>query len=222
MANELEKIIGDKTVTPPEGENPVVSDELQKKVEQKANLEKAIAEAQDTLRTTRQKIKEARGETVEDELPKIDDTDPSAKAWNKRIQDTTAPIASQLEKQKEEVRTFALRRFLADKPSLAKNPEKLKELMTNYDRLKVATEQTQEGVLIDLEKAYGATFHEELVSAARNARLEHAKEEMIQSDIAISKGATSETTTPPAKRPMSAEDRAIVAQWEANGAPKLD
>lgn len=219
MANELEKIIGEKTVeTPAPNKQESISPE-----EKKANLDRAIAEAQDELRKTREATRKAKqGVLEEEDLPKIDDTDPNAKAWNKRIQDNTAPINSQMERQKDEVRTFALRRFLQDKPSLSKSPEKLKELMTNYDRLKVATEQTQEGILIDLEKAYGATFHEELVSAARNSRIEQAKEDMIASDIAISHGATSETTTPPAKRQYTAEERQILATWEQHGAPKVD
>ncbi len=202
---------------------PPIQDENKEKEEKKANLEKAIAEAQTTLRETREQIKKAKtGTVVEEEIPQIDDTDPSAKAWNKRIQDTTGPISSQLERQKEEVRTFALRRFLSDKPSLAKNPEKLKELMSNYERIKVATEQTQEGVLLDLDKAYGATFHEELVNAARNARIDQAKEDMIASDIAIDRGANTEQAAKPTKRQYTAEEKRIVEMWELHGSPKID
>lgn len=193
-----------------------------KKVEIKANLDKAIEEAQETLRQTRNKIKEAKTAVVEDNLPQIDMEDPSAKAWDKHIKESTAPLSSQLEKQKEEVRTFALRKFLADRPSLANNKEKLNEFMSTYDRLKTSTEQTQEGVLMDFDKAYGATFHEELISAARTARLDQAKEDMIYSDIAVDKGATSEPNTPPTKRRLSAEEQQIVSQWEVYGAPKLD
>lgn len=216
MENEkLEEIIAEK----PAGALPE-QDEIKKKEEQKANLDKAIAEANDELKRKRQALKDNKPE--EDDLPKIDLKDPSAQAWDRRIQESTATVTTQLDRQKEEVRTFALRRFLSDKPSLARNPEKLKELMSNYERIKTATEQTQEGVVMDLEKAYGATFHEELVSAARNARLDAAKEEMIASDIGISRGSNSESSPPPQKRKLSAEEAQIVAQWESHGAPKID
>lgn len=218
MADEkkLEEVIADKPAP--------ASTEQDKKEEVKANLDKAIVEAQETLRQTRADIKKAKTATeIEDEnLPEIDMNDPSAKAWDKHIRQAVAPASSQLEKQKDEVRTFALRTFLKDKPALAKNPEKLKELMANYDRIKVATEQTQEGILLDLDKAYGATFHEELISAARNRRLDQAKEDMISSDIAIDRGATAEPDVVPKKRPMTAEEQRIVEQWETMGAPKLE
>lgn len=213
MADELEKVVAETETASPKEE---------KKEEIKVNLDKAIAEAQEELKRTRAQIKEAKQGKEEEDLPEIDMNDPSAKAWDRHIKKSLEPASSQLEKQKEEVRTFALRRFLKDKPSLAKNPEKLKELMFNYDRIKIATEQTQEGVLLDLEKAYGATFHEELVHAARNARVDQAKEDMIYSDIAIDRGSTGESAKPPTKRPLSPEDQAIVAQWEQFGAPKLN
>ncbi len=216
MANDekkLEDVIAE--VAPASGEQD-------KKEEVKGNLDKAIAEAQETLRQTRAEIKKAKEQPAEeDDLPEIDMNDPSAKAWDKHIRKAVAPASSQLEKQKDEVRTFALRTFLKDKPSLSKNPEKLKELMNNYDRIKVATEQTQEGILLDLEKAYGATFHEELISAARNQRIDQAKEDMISSDIAIDRGATAEPDVVPKKRPMTSEEQRIVEQWETMGAPKL-
>lgn len=196
--------------------------EIAKKEEIKVNLDKAIAEAQEELRQAREAAKKAKDAPVEEEIPQIDDTDPSAKAWNRRIKETVAPLSSQVEKQKEEVRNFALRRFLSDKPSLAKNPEKLKELMANYDRIKVATEQTQEGVLLDLDKAYAVTYHEELLSGSHEYRVGKAKEDMIAADIAISRGSSSENAAPPAKRPLSPEEQRIVEQWETMGAPKLD
>ncbi len=212
---KLETIIAEPT--------PAASTE-DKKAEQKANLDKAILEAQETLRQTRADIKKAKTaeEIAEDNLPQIDMEDPSAKAWDKHIRKTTAPYSEQLEKQRDEVRTFALRKYLADKPSLAKNPEKLKELMSNYDRVKTSTEQTQEGVLMDLDRAYGATFHEELISAARNSRIDRAREDMIYSDIAVDKGAGNEPNTPVTKRRLSAEEQRIIDSWNANGAPQID
>lgn len=218
MADEkkLEDIVAE-----PAPVSGVQDDELKKKEEQKANLDKAIKEANDELRRKREELKRP-SEVVEDNVPQIDLNDPSAKAWDKHIRDNTAPLSSQIEKQKDEVRTFALRRFLADKPALARNPEKLKEIMSTYDRIKVATEQTQEGVLMDLDRAYGATFHEELIAAARGSRLDTAKDEMIASDIAISRGATSEPSKAPVKRQLSADEQQVVAQWERHGAPRID
>lgn len=218
MENEkkLEEIIAEKPVTAESKQEGVTPEE------KKANLDRAIEEAQGTLRSLRKDIKIAKTGEPEDDLPQIDLNDPSAKAWDRRIKESNAPLSSQLEAQKSEVRTFALRRFLADKPSLANNPEKLKELMGNYDRIKVATEQTEQGVLMDLDKAYGATFHEELVAAARSGRIEQAKEDMIASDIGISRGSSAEATPKPEKRRMTAEEQQIVAQWESFGAPKID
>lgn len=213
MPNELEKLAETVDASP-------TQEKSQKEIE--ANLDKAIDEAKAELKRVREEIKIAKSVVVEEELPQIDMSDPSARAWDKRIQDSSAPISSQLEKQKEEVRSFALRKFLVDKPSLANNPEKLKEFMQTYDRIKVATEQTQEGVLMDFDKTYGAVFHEELISAARSGRLDQAKQDMILSDIAISRGATSETSQVPVKRPNSAEDQRIIDTWELNGAPKVD
>lgn len=209
----------EEPIVVPAPTSPEPDPEIKKKEEQVANLNKAIEEANETLRIKRQAIKEP---IANEEVPVIDMNDPAAKAWEKHINDKTAPLSSQLERQKEEVRTFALRKFLQDKPSLAGSPEKLKELMANYDRIKVATEQTQEGVLLDLDKAYGATFHEELISAARQGRLERAKEDMIASDIGISRGTDSEPERQPQKRRLSAEEQKIVEGWETFGAPKID
>lgn len=209
-------------VVPVVPQAPVQETELQKKAEQKANLDKAILEAQETLRKTREATKLARNPVIEEELPQIDLNDPSAKAWDKRIQDTSAPYAAQLEAQKNEVRTFALRRFLQDKPSLAQNQEKLKELMSNYDRLKVATEQTQEGVLLDLEKAYGATFVQELTQSSRDRDLNRAREDALFSEPGISRGANGEISEQLAKRQYTAEERKILEQWTLHGAPEVD
>lgn len=214
MADEKKE----ETVAAPAQASPE-QEELKKKEEHRANLEKAIAEAEETLREKRKLIKTV---VVEDDTPKIDDTDPSARAWNRRITESIAPVTSDLEKQKTEVRTFALREFLTDKPALANNPEKLRELMSMYDRLKVATEQTKEGVLIDLDKAYGATFHSELRAAAKNARIDAAKEAMIESDVAVTRGSSAEAAARPEKRQYTAEERKIIEGFELHGAPKID
>lgn len=220
MADEKEVVVpvGDTPQTPPEGAKPEVKDDEQLKKEQKENLDKAILEAQDTLRGLRKDIKvekEAPKPTPEPErIPEIDRNDPNAKAWVREISDHTAPLSSEIEKGKEEVRNFALREFLADRPSLAKSPEKLKELMTNYDRIKTASERTKEGVLLDLEKSYAVTFHEELISAARNARVNNAQADALFAAPAISRGisdqAPQDTSVP---RKYTEEEKAQLAKW---------
>lgn len=226
MANEEEvkPIVEETPATTEETpkEVPQEDPEIVAKEERKANLDRALAEAQEELRRVREeKRKEKLAPVAAEEIPQIDDTDPSAKAWTRRINDSTAPIASSLDRAKDEVRSFALRRFLSDKPELAKSPEKIKELMSVYDRIKVATETTQEGVLIDLGKAYGATHYDELQNAARDRRLQDAKEDMLFSDAGISRGSSSEAAPAPTKRTYTAEERKIIEQWEASGAPKL-
>lgn len=223
MANEGEVVV-EQPVAPKVGEEVIPKlaeqDDLKKKEEHKANLEKAISEGTEELRLIREAKKRESG-TPAEEIPVIDGNNPDVKAWDKRIGDTVAPALNQIEQQKTEVRTFALRKFLADKPALSKSPEKIKELMLNYDKLKTSTEMTNEGIQLDLEKAYGATFHEELTSIARQGRVDQAHMDMISSDIAIDRGASSETTEAPRKKQLSAEEQAIIGQWEQFGAPKL-
>src|SRR4051812_34976502 len=95
--------------TPPAGEKePEESPEVKAKKEQLANLNKAIADEQDRLRKAREARRTGKSveEIEEDELPKIDLDDPSAKAWDKRIREATAPANRELEKAKEERRIF--------------------------------------------------------------------------------------------------------------------
>src|SRR3990167_8186002 len=99
--DELEKILladDEKKTQPPALENPkketpeekTEDEEVLKKEEQLINLGKAIAEANEELvkiRKEKAKVKI----TDEDELPKIDMEDPSAKAWEKHISDKMLP-----------------------------------------------------------------------------------------------------------------------------------
>jgi len=204
-------------VEPQQEEKP--DPEVLKKEEIKANLSRAIIEAQDELKRIRkekQKLKSVGIQSPEeDELPKIDMDDPSSKAWDKHIREQVNPVQSELEQEKAEIRTFAMKKFLEDKPSLASKPEKIKELMATYDRIRTSTERTQEGVLLDLDRAYAATFHVELLDAARGRRIEQAQADAIFSDIAVSKGATSYTSkddSSPVEK-LTEEDRAILARW---------
>lgn len=219
--NDLRAILGEDTdPTPPadatvpkkEPEPSEEDKEVARKTQVKANLDKAILEAQETLRKTRKATKNPKADEDED-IPQIDMDDPAAKAWDRRIRETSAPIAAEMEKEKEEVRTFALREFLQDKPSLAANPEKLQQVMATYDRLKTSSERTREGVILDLEKAYAAEHHEELIDLARNRRIETAQGDALLSDIAVSRGSTSYSNPKEATPNLSEEDKAIIAKW---------
>lgn len=228
MADELEKLLGEdkKDVTPPledkkPEEKPKVPDspeenpEVKKANEHLANIRAAVKTEEEKLKKIRDDQRKAKNGVVEEEeLPQIDDKDPSAKAWTKRIRESISPTADALEKAKDERRLFTLRRFLEDKPDLAKNPEKVKAMMETYDRIKTSTELTNEGIEMDLEKAYAAEFHEELISAARQARVTSARKDMIYSDPAVSRGSTAYSSKDESKpREFSDEERAILAKW---------
>lgn len=221
--DDLEKLLSGVDAEPekPSAESPK-KDEASKpaepteeelnKAEQLDNLNRAIAEAQGQLTDLRNEKKKAKADP-EDDIPKINDDDPSSKAWNKRIGESVDPMKAEMEKEKREVRTFALRKFLEDKPRLAKSPEKLRELMGTYEQIRTATERNQEGVLLDLAKAYAATFHEELLTAARQARIEKAESDSMISDIAVSTSASSYQQSQDKDQPLSEEDRAWLSKW---------
>ncbi len=216
---ELDEILAaEEKETPPEPsvkKTPEIKPEdleIQKKKEQLENLNKAITEANDILRKTRE-AKKANSE--EDEILKIDFDDPSSKAWDKHIKESVNPMQVELAKEKEEIRTFALRTFLEDKPSLASNPDKIKELMETYEKIKTASERTTEGVLIDLNKSFAAVFHEELINQVRDNRLNKVRGDILFSDPAVSRGSTSyfqERKSSPSKE-LSDDDRAVLAKW---------
>lgn len=203
-----------------------VDPEIKAREEQKANLDKAIVEANETLRQTRETIRNEKKQPAapngEEVVQTIDMNDPSSKAWDKHIRDNVAPVTSELEREKKEVFDFTLREFLAERPALARSPEKLREMISTFERVKSSTGRTKEGVLMDLRKAYGAVMYETDMDTARRSRIENAQEDMIISDPAISRSANSEPSKAPVKRPLSAEDRKIIEGWEANGAPKVD
>jgi uncharacterized protein YjcR len=230
---ELKKLLGEEEPTPPppeeKKEETQISqeekedEELKAKRDELIQLGKAKTEALAELskiRKEKQKVKQ----DDDEELPKINMEDPSAKAWDKHIRQNIDPLQAELEKEKEEVRSFALQEFLGDKPALAKNPEKVKELMETYERLHTASERTREGVLLDLRKSYAALFHEELTTAARQARIEQAQKDSVFSDIAISRGTTSYSTPKEEKKysePKTEEEKSKVQEWEKSGAPKV-
>lgn len=184
--------------------------ELKAKEEKKANLDKAILEAEEQLKTKRKAKQDIPPEEVELE---IDMNDPGAKAWDKHIKKNVQPLAENLEKEKAEVRQFALKEFLQDKPALANNPEKVKELVDLYDRIKIASERNKEGVLLDLNKAFAAIYHEQLINAAKAGKFEKVKEMELFSNPAVDKGATSYVDEKEKMPNLSKEDREILAKW---------
>lgn len=220
MATELEKILaeGDSSESKAASaelekaeQQKKIDDEIEKKEEHLSNVNKAIAEANESLKKTRQAKKQS---PDEEELPKINFEDPSAKAWDKHIGERVDPMQSELEKEKEEIRTFALQEFLRDKPALAKNPDKVKEVVSTYEKIRTASERTKEGVLLDLDKAYAAVFHEQLIGAARKGRVEQAESDILFSDIAISRGATAYSDSTTSKEePLSESDKLLLQKW---------
>ena len=160
-----DKKVGEGEQTPPQPSPEEIKEqeELTKKNEQLANVQKAIDDANAELRKVRSQKKQIVAETKPEEQElKIDLEDPSAKAWDKHIRQQITPVETELEQEKEEIRSYALREFLADKPSLASKPEKLKELIQEYEALSVGriSGKTKEGVLLYLNKAYASVFHD--------------------------------------------------------------
>ncbi len=223
--DDIDKVInGEKEketpALPKEGENP-----QEQKTPEELKVEKATAElkvledakvsALGELQRIRDEKRDAKksAKTDDEEVPQIDDNDPSAKAWNKRINETVTPVQKQVDQARAEIRQFALDKFMADKPYLAKNPDKIKELMATYEKIRTASEATTEGVLLDLDKAYGATFHKELLEAARQSRVDNAKNDAIFSDIAVSRGSTTYPTPKASAIKLSDEDKIILAKW---------
>jgi hypothetical protein len=162
-------------------------DPVQKKQEQLKNLETAISQANEELR----KLRESKKEVKEEEIPKIDDNDPSSKAWTKRINETVAPVKTELDQEKSEIFNFSIKKFLTDKLALAGDGEKLKEFIGVYEKIKSNSGRTQEGVTLDLEKAFAATYAEELISQARESEVWKAEGNAMFSEPAISRGSTS-------------------------------
>lgn len=222
MADELEKLLSEepgketpKTASTEEKKSEV-DPVLLKRQEELTNIEKAKKQALDDLRKLREDIKKEKGGKVaseEDNTPRIDLNDPSAKAWDKHIKDTVAPFSGTLEKEKQEIMESSLEDFLADKPALAKNPDKLKELMQTYEKISTASGRTKEGVLKDLKKSFAAIYHDELISAARGKRIERAQVDAMFSSPAVSGGATHYGEDKGIDAPLSEDDRAVLQKW---------
>lgn len=213
MTTELEKLLGEEKVPTPPSESKTQEEDLevQKKKEQLDNLNKAIEEANKTLRDKRGELKKP---TLEEEIPKINFDDPSAKAWDKHIKDVANPAKEELEKAKTERRTFVLRQFLQDKPAFAANPEKVKSMMDTYEKLRTSTELTNEGILMDLEKAFAAENYQELTASAHQRKTEDVYSDIVFSDPAVSRGSTTYSSAKdPKVRTYSEDEKAILAKW---------
>lgn len=199
MPEELEKIIGgDDTSSSGEDKDKkpdaeqAKSESLMKEQEELENLRKAKVEAQEELRKIRQERKDLKSSAPDEEdIPRIDMDDPNAKAWDRHIRENVDPLQSELEKEKEEVVGLAFNEFLADRPALATNPEKRKELMETYQALarsKGITERNKDVVVSVMESAYGAVFHKEILERERSQRMSAARADGALADAATDGG----------------------------------
>jgi hypothetical protein len=228
MATELDKVLNEEkekdTPAAPEPEaqptEPQKTNEEIKEEQRLANLKKAIVEAEGELTAIRKAKKSEKSATTpeeEDDLPNIEQTieqDPTAKAFDRRQDRKIQPLKDEMEQAKSEVRGFALRQFLDANPSLARDSNKVKEMMQYYEKIRTCTERTAEGVLLDLRKAAAVVFHEDILNAARNQRDNEAQAEQAFSEPAVSSGTTGyRTPTDHSKKTLTAEERAMLAKW---------
>lgn len=217
MADELEKLIsgeGDKPKEPLVEKTPEKSEAELKEEEKLANLKRAQAEALTELQRIRKQAKaEKTGQPLEEELPKINLEDPSSKAWDRHMTDMVNPLASELEKEREEVTQLALREFLADKPALAADQEKVKEFVRDYEALSKArgiTGRNKDVVKSVMDSAYGAVFHGEVLAEARKRRVAEAQADGILADVATESGATGYRREHKSRRELPSDEREIV------------
>jgi hypothetical protein len=223
---ELDKVLKaeeEKDTPPavePEREEPVKTEEELKREEHLANLKKATEEAEGELQKIRKATKAAKANPLpeeEDDLPDITQTieqDPTAKAFDRRQDRKIQPLKDEMEQAKSEVRGFALRQFLASNPALARNAAKVKEMMQYYEKAHTCTERTAEGVLLDLRRAAGAVFSEELLDMAKGRRNLEAQADEMFSAPAIDNGATGyRAQRDTAKVALSREQKDMLQKW---------
>lgn len=220
MSTELEKLLADDDQTSAKAleakklaeEQAKVAEEAKKKGDHLENIKKAIAEANIELAKKRKALKDPIV-IEEEETPKIDFNDPNAKAWGKHIDGAFKPIADELAKEKEEIRSFALNEFLADKPELAADAEKLKKVMSTYEKIRTSSERTREGVILDLRKAYAAENADEILAQRDNARIDRARGDALFAAPAISSGSSSFRNEREAAPHLTQEDQLQLAKW---------
>lgn len=223
--DDIEKAIneGQTGATGPAGQTGAVAVPTEEEVK-KAQLQKDLADLQlakadATAELTRiradkrQAKKESQSGPTGPAEKVIDLNDPDAQAWDKHIKQSVSPALEELEKEKAEVRQFALEKFLASRSALSKNPEKLKELMGVYERLHTASERTEEGVLRDLDQAYAAVYHRELLEATHQNKVTNARRDALFSDIGVSRGSTTYAAPQDAPIPLSEEERRVLSKW---------
>ena len=178
-----------------------------------ANKKAALADLQKARLEKRQLKKEPQSGPSGPVEKVIDEADPDAQAWLKKIHQTVSPVQDELDKEKAEIRQFSLDEFLADKPSLAKNPDKLKEVLSVYDKIKTASERTTQGVLLDLRKAYAAVFQDELLEADRQNRVEGVRRDAAFSEAGISRGSTAYSSPKETRPKLTAEEEKLAVRW---------
>lgn len=218
--DELEKLVeaddtaasGEEKVEETKTE-PQKSEALLKEEQKLENLQRATAEALKELQDIRKQKQEAK---PEDDTPKINFEDPAAKAWDKHIVEKVDPLQAELRKEKEEVVSLALDEFLQDRPALAQNPEKRRELIETYQALaqkKGISERNKDVVKSVLSAAYGAVFSQEVLERERKQRLADAKAEGAIADAAIDGGGTSyRSDSKPRRRQLSREETALAVK----------
>lgn len=219
--DELDKILGDQGKETPSKETPVKKEdpenkdpEVLTKEQQLANVNKAIEEANRTLKEKRKQIKEGDdGDDPEKDEPKIDLSDPNSKAWDKHIKDAVAPVNSEIEAEKQEIFKFAFRDFVAARPGLAANSELMRKVIATYDRVKENTGRVREGVINDLRRAYAAENFENIDSERHQARVDKSRKEAIYADAGVSRGASNYHQEREAEPVYDDQDAAILARW---------
>jgi chromosome segregation ATPase len=192
-------------VTPEQTEADRVRQELE-------NLNRAKEEAKKELQRLRAEKSEIKGEV--EKLPVIDKEDPSNKAWLKEIRDNVNPFHAELEKEKEEIFNFSLEEILTAHPALASDTEKLKKVISTYERIKDNSGRTREGVIIDLKRAIAAENYQEVEEREREAQFDRAKDDLVFSAPAISRGSTTYKQDRDRMPNVSDEERRII---EAQG-----
>ena len=103
-----------------------------------------------------------------------------------------------------------------DKPALAADPEKMKEFIGNFERNKINTGRTQEGVEQDLDRAYAVTYADLLLSREREQSVRKAEGISLFSEPAVSRGSTSYFSEKPTYNDiisnLSQDDRTVIAR----------
>lgn len=219
---ELDNILGENDTNETSSVDTTVSTnsqvpdaEIQAKSQELKNLEIAKQKALEELQKIRNEKKQLKSSNYQDdeEMPRIDMTDPSAQAWDNHIRQSVNPIASEIEKEKEEIFRYAFDEFIANNPFIANSPERIKNLVETYEAIKRNTGRTREGVLSDLKRAYGAEFSDDLISQANVMRTSKAQADAIFSDPAVTRGAGTYRTDDDIVPKYSESDKQILAKW---------